>query len=84
MKLKVKKYLYDILNSINAIEDFLGDSRDFYKYENNHMLKRAVEREFEIVGEALNRIIKIDSEIVISNSRNIIGLRNYIIHAYNK
>jgi len=47
------------------------------------MLKKAVEREFEIIGEALNRILKMDKSFNISHSRNIIGLRNHIIHAYD-
>jgi uncharacterized protein with HEPN domain len=47
------------------------------------MVRRAVERELEIIGEALNRIIKIDPLIDISDIRRIINLRNVIIHAYD-
>lgn len=47
------------------------------------MLKRAIERNLEIIGEATNRILKIDETINISNARNIVGLRNQIIHAYD-
>ena len=83
MELKVKKYLYDIADAINLIDEFIGDNRDFNIYKQNQMLKKAVEREFEIIGEALNRIIKIDKDFSISNTRNIIGLRNHIIHAYD-
>jgi uncharacterized protein with HEPN domain len=46
-------------------------------------LKRAVEREFEIIGEAVNRILKIDKDFPIENARNIVGLRNQVIHAYD-
>jgi len=42
-----------------------------------------VERELEIIGEAINRILKIDETIVISNARQIVNLRNKIIHAYD-
>jgi len=48
------------------------------------MLRRAVEREFEIIGEALNNIEKIDSTIEISSKKQIISMRNRVIHGYDK
>jgi uncharacterized protein with HEPN domain len=45
--------------------------------------KRAVERNIEIIGEAMNRILKENSEIEISNSRKIVAVRNRIIHGYD-
>jgi uncharacterized protein with HEPN domain len=48
------------------------------------MLRRAVEREFEIIGEAMNRIDKIDSGIIISSKKQIISMRNRVIHGYDK
>jgi uncharacterized protein with HEPN domain len=48
------------------------------------MLRRAVEREFEIIGEAMGRIEKIDPEINISGKRQIINMRNRVIHGYDK
>ena len=83
MERKVKKCLQDILDAVNLVEDFIGERKDFNKYKQNLMLKKAVEREFEIIGEALNRIKKIDKGFKITHSRNIIGLRNHIIHAYD-
>ena len=50
----------------------------------NKMLRRAVERELEIIGEALNNIEKTDPNIKISAKRQIIGLRNRVIHGYDK
>lgn len=49
------------------------------------MLKRAIERDLEIIGEAMNRILKRDPsyEKIISNSKSIIGLRNQVIHGYD-
>lgn len=76
-------YLFDILNSINSIEEYLGEDRDFNKYESNKLLRRAIERELEIIGEATNRILKIDNSINISNAKRIISLRNWVIHAYD-
>jgi len=48
------------------------------------MLRRAVEREFEIIGEAMSRIEKLDSTIEISGKRQIISMRNRVIHGYDK
>ena len=76
-------YLLDILNSIESIEEYLGENRHFKKYESSKLLRRAVERELEIIGEATNRILKIDSTIDISNARRIVDLRNFVIHAYD-
>ncbi len=50
----------------------------------NKMLRRAVEREFEIIGEAMSRIDKINPEITISSKRQIISMRNRVIHGYDK
>ena len=47
------------------------------------MLRRAIERDLEIIGEAVNRILKVDKSIQISNVKKIVGLRNQIIHAYD-
>lgn len=55
----------------------------FDHYRKNTLLKRAVEREFEIIGEAVHRILKIDEDFPIENARNIVGLRNQVIHAYD-
>jgi uncharacterized protein with HEPN domain len=79
---EIKKYLTDILNSCISIEEFTKDLNSFTDYEKNKMLKRAVERELEITGEALNRARKEDSTLIISNANQIVGLRNRIIHEY--
>ena len=71
---RVNMYLHDIINAIESIFDYLGDKRDFNQYESNKLLRRAVERELEIIGEATNRIIKIDSTINITNGKRIIRL----------
>ena len=84
MKLEVKKYIYDIKESIDSIENYLGEKRDFNVYISNKMLRRAIEREFEIIGEAMNRIEKIDSTINISSKKQIISMRNRVIHGYDK
>jgi uncharacterized protein with HEPN domain len=84
MNSEILKFLYDIKVSIDSIEEFLGGKRDFSAYKANKMLRRAVEREFEIIGEALNCIEKIDAKIEISGKKQIIGMQNRVIHGYDK
>jgi len=80
---EIKKSLFDIKTSIESIHDFLGENRNFEQFCSQKVVKRAVEREFEIIGEALNRVLKIDDTISITDARKIVNLRNYIIHAYD-
>lgn len=84
MQREIQKYLYDIKVSIDSIYDYLGDKRDFNDYKANKLLRRAIERELEIIGEATSRILKIDSDIKITDSRRIVDLRNWVIHGYDK
>jgi uncharacterized protein with HEPN domain len=84
MDIEIKKNLFDIKESIDSIEKYLGDKRDFQVYMTDKMLRRAVEREFEIIGEAMSRIEKLDSSIDISSKRQIISMRNRVIHGYDK
>ena len=84
MNVEIKKYLFDISESIDSIEKYLGDKRDFNVYLANKMLRRAVEREFEIIGEAMNRIEKLDPKLDISSKKQIINMRNRVIHGYDK
>ena len=80
----IKAWLYDILNAIMEIESFFDDqSKEFLKYQNDTRTKRAVERNIEIIGEALSRILKRDKLITISNARKIVDTRNRIIHRYD-
>lgn len=81
---KIKKNLTDILQATEEIQDFVC-GMDFEQYQNNPVTKRAVERDFEIIGEALNRIKHIDSELLekISEHHRIIGFRNILIHGYD-
>lgn len=79
----IKKYLLDIKDSIEAINRYLGENRNYKEFTNNRLLKRGVEREFEIIGEAINKALKIDKSLRITNAKRIVSLRNYIIHAYD-
>ena len=80
----INKHLHDILNAINEIESFFGDKPKYFnEFCNDLCLRRAVERDIEIIGEAMNRILKEDRNIAITNSRKIVDARNYIIHGYD-
>jgi uncharacterized protein with HEPN domain len=81
---EVKKFVYDIHESICSIENYLGAQRNFNVYMENKMLRRAVEREFEIIGEALNRVNKLMPDIPISDKYQIVSMRNRVIHGYDK
>jgi uncharacterized protein with HEPN domain len=83
---RIKKWLCDIVQSADEIEGYFeNEKRDFFEYRSNVMLKRAVERNLEIIGEAMNRILTRDSsfEVRITKAKAIIGLRNQVIHAYD-
>ncbi len=71
---RTKKFLFDISESIQSIENYLGQKRDFNIYLANKMLRRAIEREFEIIGEAMNRIDKIDTNLKITSKKQIISM----------
>lgn len=80
----IKTWLYDILSSINEIESYYVDTpKKFEIYQNDLRTKRAVERNIEIIGEAMNRILRSNNKIIISNSRKIVDVRNRIIHGYD-
>jgi uncharacterized protein with HEPN domain len=72
-----------ILISIEEIFIFLGSERDFIAYQKDLKTKKAVERNLEIIGEAVSRILKADKNFKIKNAKNIIGTRNRIIHSYD-
>ena len=80
---KIKKYLSDILISIELIEDFTRSTLNFADYQIDVKTQSAVERQLAIIGEALNKISKEEDSIDIKNAKQIIGLRNRLIHAYD-
>lgn len=42
-----------------------------------------VPRNIEIIGEAMNRILKIDSSVSITSARKVVDTRDFVIHAYD-
>jgi uncharacterized protein with HEPN domain len=84
MLLETLTYLHDIQISIESIDEYLGENRNFNVYLSNKLLRRGIERELEIIGEAAKRILKIDPNIPIENAQKIVDLRNWVIHGYDK
>lgn len=72
-----------MVRAIEEIESFLPSNRDFFAFQKDLKTKRAIERNIEIIGEAVSRILKIDPQFPIKNSRKIVDSRNRIIHGYD-
>jgi uncharacterized protein with HEPN domain len=83
MESEVNKLLRDILNSIEAIDSHLQGKRDFTMYKSKRIIRSAVEREIEIIGEATRNLLKINPDIPITSKRQIVDLRNIVVHAYD-
>lgn len=83
MRPEAKKYLYDIQQAALRISEFTSGKR-LENYRADPMLRSAVERQFEIIGEALAQLAKLDDALVrrISEHRRIIAFRNILIHGY--
>ncbi len=80
---EVRKYLYDINQACELLVQFVSN-RSLADYKSDPLLRSAVERQFEIIGEALNKALKYDHSLVnsISDTRRIIAFRNHLIHGY--
>lgn len=83
MDIRVKAWLFDILNAINEIQLFIGGTPNFSDYQSDLKTRRAVERNLEIVGESMRRILNQDESTRLSHSRKIVDTRNRIIHGYD-
>ncbi len=84
MQLKLLKYLLDVESIIVEIEAIKTKTdNNFNVFKSDIILQRAIERDLEILGEAIKNITEISPSIQISSIKNIIGLRNIIAHAYD-
>jgi uncharacterized protein with HEPN domain len=82
---RTRKLLLDVSLSCQEISEFIH-GKSFDDFKENRMLQLAIEREFEIIGEALSRLSKIDEEALankIPEYRKIIDFRNIIAHGYD-
>jgi len=84
MENRAKKLLFDVLTSGHSIREWCS-GRGFAEYEQDRQLRRAVEREFEIIGEALGRLLQTDPVLAarIDELYRIVSFRNRIIHGYD-
>ena len=83
MRLETRKYLYDIQRAVELLGEFTT-GKTLVDYEADAMLRAAVEREFEIIGEAMAQLAKDDKKVAsrISKYQRIIAFRNVLIHGY--
>ena len=79
----IKACLKDIEQSILEINDFMPVERNYFAFQNDIKTRKAVERNIEIIGEAMDRILKTDPDFQITDSRKIVDTRNRIIHGYD-
>lgn len=80
----INKHLSDIHTAIDEIDNFF-DNRPklFASFSKDLCLRRAIERNIEIIGEATNRILKLKNDIQITNARRIVDARNRMSHGYD-
>lgn len=83
MQPEARKYLQDMLQAMESIVSYFPEGYNFHHYLENQMRRRAVERELEIIGEAMNRLLKLQPEIGIPEAKRVIALRNRVIHGYD-
>ena len=83
MRLKAKKYLYDMQQAAKLIAQFtIG--KDLAEYQREPKFRLAVERAFAIIGEAMSQLARLDGPLAarIGDCRSLIAFRNILIHAY--
>ena len=83
MRLEARKYIYDIQRAAGLLREFT-DGKTFADYGSDAMLRSAVERQFEVVGEAMTKLARTDEPVAdqISDYRRFIAFRNVLIHGY--
>ena len=85
MRRDARSFLWDVRDAADAIASFV-QGRSFGDYAADRMLRSAVERQFEIIGEALSQLARTDPVLaaLIPDLRRIIGFRNALIHGYDR
>jgi uncharacterized protein with HEPN domain len=83
MEKEIKIWLSDIKQAIDEINQFLPKKKDFSEFQKDLKSKRAIERNIEIIGEAVKRILAENPSVGISAARKIVDTRNRISHGYD-
>jgi len=83
MNLDERKLLKDILISINNIDEIKKQFKGFDEYKKSITFRSAIERQLAIIGEAMVQLKNLKSKIEVINSKQIITLRNRLVHAYD-
>lgn len=81
---EVRKLLFDVAEACELVQQFTA-GKTFEDYATDAFLRSAVERQFEIIGEALGQALRFDPSLSdhISSTKRIIAFRNRLIHAYS-
>lgn len=84
MQPEIAKLLHDMKQVSERIARFVV-GKSFPDYQSDEMLRSAVERQFEIIGEAMMRLVKADAATAakITDYRKVSGFRNALIHGYD-
>lgn len=83
MEVEIKAWMLDVKQAIDEIKEFLPAEKNFFLFQKDKKRKRAIKRNIEIIGEAINRIPKSNPAIPITNARKIVDTRNRISHGYD-
>ncbi|WP_248581615.1 DUF86 domain-containing protein [Nocardioides sp. InS609-2] len=75
--------IWDARRAAGRVLEFVAD-RNWDDYQQDVMLRSAVERQFQIIGEALNRLRKVDPDTAgrVPELARIVAFRNVLVHGY--
>lgn len=84
LRKEIFKYILDIEAMIDELEKIVATcNNDFNQFESNFIFFRAAERDLMIIGESISKILQLDDNIKITSARQIVSLRNMIVHSYD-